>query len=569
MSAAWFRIGRRDDEERPAAVRRRVRAAHALPRAQPEPRGRALRPRQLFASRVQGRRPRRGAPPNGDPARPEHRARSLRLAGVLEKRGDPDGAIRALLEYVRLSGDRDGSGKKRAPPRFSRRRRTAAARRSPTRRLRRGFPLPLVAPAPRPRGDLTRLHRVRAAAAHPVRPHAGRQARSYVVGQAFFEQAKWGRGAAAYRAAVEKDPEMSEAWYQIGLAEMAKACGQRCEAAYGPLKRCLELNPDHADAHVLRQAPAGRARGLAPRRGPPRGDPASTRTLRPTAASPPSSRSEATWTGRSARCSRTSACRATPRATASARRRASEKKKNGGSVAEPDAEAQARFPLLSSRLAPRLRATSCGSRAHRPPPTVRRAHGGTGALRRGRGVLASAEVRRGGRGVSRVAEKDRRDERGVVRIGVAKTAKNGEVACEALVQAVQALRRARPKPRGRALLPRRRAADVREAYVRAEEHLRAIRLDPKVAPARFSLASLLQQRGDVVGAIREMLAYATLSGRPRRQRQSVPRAAASDEGPRGEAHLRGRGAPSLPLPVACAPPPPFSPPITPAACDLA
>ena len=42
---------------------------------------------------------------------------------------------------------------------------------------------------------------------------------------------------------------MSEAWYQIGLAEMAKACGQRCEAAYGPLKRCLELNPDHADAH--------------------------------------------------------------------------------------------------------------------------------------------------------------------------------------------------------------------------------------------------------------------------------------------------------------------------------
>ena len=71
----------------------------------------------------------------------------------------------------------------------------------------------------------------------------------YVEGQALFEQAKWDEALAAYRAAVEKDPEMSEAWYQIGLAEMAKACGQRCEAAYGPLKRCLELNPDHADAH--------------------------------------------------------------------------------------------------------------------------------------------------------------------------------------------------------------------------------------------------------------------------------------------------------------------------------
>ena len=36
------------------------------------------------------------------------------LACILQKRGDVDGAIRAMLEYVRLSGDRDGSGKARA-----------------------------------------------------------------------------------------------------------------------------------------------------------------------------------------------------------------------------------------------------------------------------------------------------------------------------------------------------------------------------------------------------------------------------------------------------------------------
>jgi tetratricopeptide (TPR) repeat protein len=68
-------------------------------------------------------------------------------------------------------------------------------------------------------------------------------------GQAFFKQERWDEAIAAYRAAAKKDPEMSVAWCGIGLAETMKNGGRPCEAAYGPFKRCLELNPDHARAH--------------------------------------------------------------------------------------------------------------------------------------------------------------------------------------------------------------------------------------------------------------------------------------------------------------------------------
>lgn len=64
-----------------------------------------------------------------------------------------------------------------------------------------------------------------------------------------MKQRKWDEALAAFRVAVDKDPEMSEGWYQIGMAEMLKNGGRPCEAAYGPFKRCLELNPDHARAH--------------------------------------------------------------------------------------------------------------------------------------------------------------------------------------------------------------------------------------------------------------------------------------------------------------------------------
>ena len=80
----------------------------------------------------------------------------------------------------------------------------------------------------------------------PVRTTA--QAR-FNEGEAFFKQKRWDEALAAFRAAVEKDPEMSEAWYEIGMAEIMKNGKQPCVAAYGPLMRCLELNPNHAGAH--------------------------------------------------------------------------------------------------------------------------------------------------------------------------------------------------------------------------------------------------------------------------------------------------------------------------------
>ena len=42
---------------------------------------------------------------------------------------------------------------------------------------------------------------------------------------------------------------MSAAWFRIGVVEMAKNGKQPCEAAYGPFKRCADLDPNHAGAH--------------------------------------------------------------------------------------------------------------------------------------------------------------------------------------------------------------------------------------------------------------------------------------------------------------------------------
>ena len=71
----------------------------------------------------------------------------------------------------------------------------------------------------------------------------------YDEGEAFFKQGKFDKALAALRAAVEKDPEMSEAWYMMGLAEMEKNGGQPCEAAHDPFERCVELDPNCAGAH--------------------------------------------------------------------------------------------------------------------------------------------------------------------------------------------------------------------------------------------------------------------------------------------------------------------------------
>ena len=155
---------------------------------------------------------------------------------------------------------------------------------------------------------------------------------------------------------------MSEAWYQIGLAEMAKACGQRCEAAYGPLKRCLELNPDHADAHncfgnFLLHVREDLPRAEEHLRAAIRLDPnfAAHRSL----AAVLEKRGDLDGAIRAmleyVRVS------GDPDGNGKAHAAALlEKKKNGGSAAKPDAEAQARFPPPLVALAPRLRATSCG-----------------------------------------------------------------------------------------------------------------------------------------------------------------------------------------------------------------
>ena len=70
-----------------------------------------------------------------------------------------------------------------------------------------------------------------------------------VQGDENMKQEKWDEALAAFRAAVEKDPEMSKAWYGIGMAEMGRNGGQPCEAAHDPFKRCVELDPNNAKAH--------------------------------------------------------------------------------------------------------------------------------------------------------------------------------------------------------------------------------------------------------------------------------------------------------------------------------
>ena len=69
---------------------------------------------------------------------------------------------------------------------------------------------------------------------------------------ALAAQKKWPEAIAAFRAAVEKDPEMSEAWFQIGYSENEKngGVGKATEASHAPLAHCLKLDPKHANAHT-------------------------------------------------------------------------------------------------------------------------------------------------------------------------------------------------------------------------------------------------------------------------------------------------------------------------------
>ena len=184
-------------------------------------------------------------------------------------------------------------------------------------------------------------------------------------GQALLEQKKWDEALAVYRAAVEEeDPEMSgAAWAMIGVVENMKAGGRPCEAAYAPFRLCADLDAGNACAlcglgdvllHVRDDLPRAEehfqhAIRLAPNFAP------AHRGL----AGVLEQRGDLDETIRAmleyVRVS------GDPDGNGKAHAAALlEKKKNGGSAAKPDAEAQARFPPPLVALAPRLRATSCG-----------------------------------------------------------------------------------------------------------------------------------------------------------------------------------------------------------------
>ena len=57
-----------------------------------------------------------------------------------------------------------------------------------------------------------------------------------------MKQRKWDEALAAFRAAAAKDPEMSAAWFAIGVAE-GQSSGKSTEAEIEAYERCIELDP--------------------------------------------------------------------------------------------------------------------------------------------------------------------------------------------------------------------------------------------------------------------------------------------------------------------------------------
>ena len=183
----------------------------------------------------------------------------------------------------------------------------------------------------------------------------------FAEGEGFLRQGQFDKALAAYRAAVQKDPEMSAAWFAIGMVEMVKNDAIPCEAAYGPFKRCLELNPDNAGAHcglgsVLLHVRKDYARAeehlrasieLNPKLAPAHQGLARVLDLR------------GDLDGAIREMLAYVTLSGDPDGSGKAHAAALlEKKKAGGSAAKPDAEAQARFPPPLVAPAPRPRVTS-------------------------------------------------------------------------------------------------------------------------------------------------------------------------------------------------------------------
>ena len=211
-------------------------------------------------------------------------------------------------------------------------------------------------------------------------------------GQAFFKQGKWDEALAAFRAAVEKDPEMSGAWYMIGTTEVAKNGAVPCEAAHDPLKRCLELDPDNAGAHCALGGVLLRVR---------EDDVRAEEHFR--AALPrwvPAHRGLAEIFQErgdlDGAIREMLACvrKGDPGGNGKAYLAELLERKKAGLAAKPNPEAKARFPLPVAR-APRSRAPSCdwiSVLMLRRPPRSWRARNGAGALRQGRGVVQAGQV---------------------------------------------------------------------------------------------------------------------------------------------------------------------------------
>ena len=78
---------------------------------------------------------------------------------------------------------------------------------------------------------------------------ARREAQALCVeGDAFVQQKKWDEAIKAFRAAVAKDPEMSDAWFAIGYAEYARNGQKHTEASLEAYEHCAKLDPKHARA---------------------------------------------------------------------------------------------------------------------------------------------------------------------------------------------------------------------------------------------------------------------------------------------------------------------------------
>ena len=95
-------------------------------------------------------------------------------------------------------------------------------------------------------GDAAGAAEALAAAPEEVRATA---AAKFAEGASLEKQGKWDEALVAYRAAVAKDPEMSAAWFAIGLAESEKN-GESTEAEIEAYEHCIKLDPKHVGAHL-------------------------------------------------------------------------------------------------------------------------------------------------------------------------------------------------------------------------------------------------------------------------------------------------------------------------------